>query len=70
MLAKEEIKKQVPEWVVKRTQENLDDYRMGLYDAFEEAVRNLPTLKNYPELYAAWYHSDFGEYIPGALIKA
>ena len=31
MFAREAIKKQVPEWVIRRTQENLDDYRMKKY---------------------------------------
>lgn len=68
MLAAVEIKKTVPAWIVRRTQENMDKYQMGLYDAFEEAVRNYPRLKKGSNLWAAWYYSEFAAYIPGAYI--
>ena len=58
------IKKQVPQWIVKRTTENINKYWMCLADAFEEAVKSYPKLKDGSTLYKAWYTSDFREYIP------
>ena len=69
MLAVNEIKKAVPAWIIDRTQENLDKYGMGLYDAFEEAVRNYPRLKQGSKLWESWYYSEFAAYIPGAYIN-
>lgn len=69
MLAAIEIKKTVPAWIIERTQENLDRYHMGLYDAFEEAIRNYPRLKQDSRLWEAWYYSEFAAYIPGAYVN-
>lgn len=68
MLAAYEIKKSVPKWIIDRTQKNMDKYNLGLYDAFEEAVKNYPGLKKGSKLWEAWYYSEFAAYIPGAYI--
>ena len=63
-----DIAKRVPAWIIKRTEENMMYYCMGLYDAFKEAVRNYPRLKKGSKLYKAWFYDDFREYIPSAYI--
>jgi hypothetical protein len=47
-----------------RTKENMDDYNMGLYDSFKEAVKNL--CKPESELGRALYYDDFRKFIPSA----
>lgn len=59
------IAKRVPKWIVNRTRENMENYNMDLYDAFDEAVRNYPR-KLSKKLWAAWYFSNYREYIPSA----
>lgn len=56
------IVKKVPMRIRERTKENMDKYCLTLYDAFQEAVRELA--KKGTKLYKAWYYDDFREYIP------
>ena len=62
MFCDEMIVERVPKWVRNRTRENMDKHFMGLYDAFQEAVRaySRPSVK----LSLAFYYDDFREYIP------
>jgi len=54
---------QVPETIKRRTYYNQYHYCMGLYDAFDEAVRNeLHNVDN--SLYDAWMNGDYRNYIP------
>ena len=62
----EDIVKRVSAWIRNRTQENVEHYYMGLYDAFDEAVRSYPKLKKGSKLYKAFYNADYREYIPSA----
>ena len=39
MIACDYIVKRVPKWIAERTQDNMDNWGMSLYDAFEESVR-------------------------------
>jgi hypothetical protein len=48
-----------------RTKENMDDYNMGLYDSFKEAVKTLCNNRE-SELYKAWYSDDYRKFIPSA----
>ena len=66
MIACDYIVKRVPKWIADRTQGNMDNWGMSLYDAFEESVREYPKLKKGSKLWNAWYNSDFREYIPSA----
>ena len=50
--------------VRERTQENMNVYFMGLYDAFREAA--FTYAKPGTELYKAWYYDDFRKFIPSA----
>lgn len=63
----EMIVRKVPKWIRERTKENMDVFGMGLYDAFQEAVRNYPKLKRGSELWKAWYYDDFRLFIPSAI---
>jgi hypothetical protein len=54
--------KRVPKIIKKRTIENIEVYNLSLGDAFEEAVKELA--EKGIELWNAWYHSDFREYLP------
>ena len=56
------IVKRVPMRIRERTKENMDKYCLTLYDAFQEAVRELA--KKGTKLYKAWFYDDFREYIP------
>lgn len=58
------IQGKVPKAIIRRTQENMNVYFLGLADAFEEAVRALA--KPGTELYKAWYYDDFRRFIPSA----
>ena len=57
----------IPKRVKSRTYENMKVYRMGLYDAFKEAIEHwydeCPV-----ELQEAWYTDNFRAYIPSAYI--
>lgn len=48
----------------RRTQENMEKYYMGLYDAFDEAARALSRPNT--ELYRAWKTGDLRRFIPSA----
>ena len=61
----EMIVKRIPKAVRERTRENMNDYNMGLYDAFDDAVRECAN-KRSTELRNAWYHSDYRAFIPSA----
>lgn len=61
----EMIVKRVPKAVRERTRENMDDFCMGLYDAFNEAVRECADGRSV-ELVKAWFHSDYRAFIPSA----
>lgn len=61
---KELFAKRPPKKIMNRTIKYMEEYNMGLADAFEEAVRELA--KKGTILYEAWYHNDFREYIPSA----
>lgn len=60
------IMRKVPEQIKARTEENMSKYNLGLYDAFNEAVRNYPKLKKGSELWKAFYYDDFRLWIPSA----
>lgn len=49
-----------------RVRENMDVFGMGLYDAFDEAVREC--VHTPCELFAAWYVSDYRKFIPEAYL--
>ena len=59
------IVKRVPKAVRERTKENMDVYSLGLYDAFNEAVRECATSRS-SELVKAWFYSDYRTFIPSA----
>lgn len=59
------IVKRVPKAVRERTRENMDLFYMGLYDAFDNAVRECVDGRSV-ELVKAWYHSDYRAFIPSA----
>lgn len=59
------IVRRVPKAVRERTRENMDVFNMGLYDAFDEAVRECATSRSV-ELVNAWYVSDYRRFIPSA----
>lgn len=61
------IVRRVPKWIRERTRDNMEYYCMGLYDSFQEAVRNYPKLTRGSELWKAWYYDDFRLYIPSAM---
>lgn len=56
--------KKVSKMIERRTNENMKNYGMTLYDAFEEAAHKFA--KKGSELYEAWYTSDFRAFIPSA----
>lgn len=56
----------VPKAVRERTKENMDVHHMGLYDAFDEAVRYVSPRN--AELRNAWYFSDYRKFIPEAYL--
>lgn len=53
----------VPKIVRKRTRENMEWYRLNLYDAFKEAVRVYGKSRN---LHNAFMTDDYRLYIPSA----
>lgn len=57
----------VPKKIKERTKENMGKYYLGLYDAFQEAVRTYA--KKGTELWKAWYYDDFRKYIPSAYLS-
>lgn len=61
------IVKSVPKYIVERTRVNYDRYELGLYDAFQEAVRSYGKRASY-DLRQAFYHDDFRDYIPSAYL--
>lgn len=58
------IVRRVSKKIRERTKENMDNFSMSLYDAFDEAVRFVSTKS--VELRKAWYFSDYRKYIPSA----
>lgn len=62
------IIKRVPRWIVERVRENMDVCSMGLFDAFDEAVRCYGLEKLGKQLYSAWYTQDYRKYIPSAYL--
>lgn len=60
------IVRRVPKAVRERTKENMNEHNMGLYDAFDEAVRYVSPKS--AELRLAWYFSDYRKYIPEAYL--
>ena len=61
------IVKRVPNAVVNRTKVNMNKYRMGLYDAFNEAVGAYGN-KRSKYLSCAFLAGDYREYIPSAYL--
>lgn len=57
----------VPNKVKRLTKKYMDIYNMGLYDAFNYAIRELINDRN-SELYKAMYYQDFRKFIPSAYI--
>ena len=57
----------VPNKVKRLTKKYMNIYNMGLFDAFNDAVRELKSDRN-SELYKAWYYQDFRKFIPSAYI--
>ena len=55
------FKGRIPKEIKDRTIENVEEYYMGLYDSFQEAVRELAPKGS--ELYNAWYYDDFRKFI-------
>ena len=66
--SKDYIARKVPQWIVMRTQENMEVYNMGLSDSFKEAIQNYPGLVKGSELWKAFYYDDFRKYIPSAYL--
>lgn len=60
------IVKRVPKAVRERTKENMEQYHMSLYDAFDEAVRHVSPKG--AELRNAWFFSDYRKFIPEAYL--
>jgi len=58
------FKGKVPKDIKDRTIENMEEYYMGLADAFEEACRELAPKGS--ELWKAWYYNDYRKFIPSA----
>lgn len=56
----------VPDDVRERTKENMEVFSMGLYDAFDDAVREC--VHTTCELFVAWYVSDYRKFIPDAYL--
>lgn len=57
---------EVPKVVRDRVRENMNCFCMGLYDAFDDAVREC--IHTPCELFFAWYVSDYRKFIPEAYL--
>ena len=60
----------VPERIKRKTAYLQKTYNMSLYDAFDDAVRTMTSdeLHEFPDLFCAWYNSNYRNYIPQAYI--
>ena len=59
----------IPKQIRNRTYYNMKHWRLNLYDAFNEAVRNLYHIAP-EELQTAFYNSDYREYIPSEYVES
>ena len=61
------FKGKVPKRIQDATLRYMDEYRMGLYDAFKDACCEFAPKGS--ELYNAWYNDDFRKFIPSAYLE-
>ena len=56
----------IPERIKRKTAYSQKAYNLSLYDAFNDAVRTMTSdeMQLYPDLFTAWYKSDYRNYIP------